>query len=112
MTGITKNGIVPTPLIDTSYPLIGWQAGVRFTMAQLRQIGRRLPLATLLIVLVNLICAALGYLLAHLTGASDYDGYLATVPGGIYAALAVPISSRTDVTFVLAVDVLPVIDDD
>jgi membrane AbrB-like protein len=109
VSGITKNAIVPAPLIAMSYALIGWQAGVRFTMMRLRQVGRTLPLATLLIVVVNLICGALGYLLAHLTGVSNYDGYLATVPGGIYAALALAISSHTDVTFVLAVHVLRVI---
>jgi membrane AbrB-like protein len=109
LSGIAKNAIVPAPLVDIAYALIGWQAGVRFTMSRLKQVGHTLPAATLLILIVNLICAGLGYLLAYLTGVTDYDGYLATVPGGIYAALALAISSRTDVTFVLAVHVLRVI---
>ncbi len=109
LSGIAKGAIVPFPLIAIAYALIGWQAGVRFTMTRLKQVGRTLPAATALIILVNLICAGLGYLLAALTGVSNYDGYLATVPGGIYAALALAISSRTDVTFVLAVHVLRVI---
>ncbi|MDD2876673.1 MAG: AbrB family transcriptional regulator [Acidiphilium sp.] len=109
LSGIAKGALVPWPLVDIAYALIGWQAGVRFTMARLKQVGRALPLATGLIILVNLVCAALGFLLADLAGVSRYDGYLATVPGGIYAALALAISSRTDVTFVLAVHVLRVI---
>jgi uncharacterized membrane protein AbrB (regulator of aidB expression) len=38
-------------------------------------------------------CAALGALLARLTGATPLEGYLATTPGGIYAVLATAISS-------------------
>jgi membrane AbrB-like protein len=109
LSGIAPGAIVPLPLIDLAYALIGWQAGLKFTFARLKQVGRALPAALTLIILVNLICAGLGILLAHLTGVSEYDGYLATVPGGIYAALALAISSRTDVTFVLAVHVLRVV---
>lgn len=109
LTGWTGNAPIPELIVDVAYAVIGWQAGVRFTVGRLAQVGRALPLALLLILAVNLICAALGVLLAHMTGASEYDGYLATVPGGIYAALAMAISSRTDVTFVLSVHVLRVI---
>ncbi|MEE3501828.1 AbrB family transcriptional regulator [Acidiphilium acidophilum] len=109
LSGIAPGAIVPLPLIDLAYALIGWQAGLKFTLSRLKQVGRALPAALTLIILVNFICAGLGVLLAHLTGVSAYDGYLATVPGGIYAALALAISSRTDVTFVLAVHVLRVV---
>ncbi|MGC9271694.1 AbrB family transcriptional regulator [Acidiphilium sp.] len=109
LSGWASRAIVPMPLVDVAYALIGWQAGVRFTMTRLMQVGRALPAATVLILLVNLICAGLGVLLARLTGVSVFDGYLATVPGGIYAALALAISSRTEVTFVLAVHVLRVV---
>jgi uncharacterized membrane protein AbrB (regulator of aidB expression) len=91
LSGIAKGAIVPFPLIAIAYALIGWQAGVRFTMTRLKQVGRTLPATTALIILVNLICASLGYLLADLTGVGNYDGHLATVPGGIYAALALAI---------------------
>lgn len=109
LSGWTHDATVPAPIVDLAYAVIGWQAGVRFTRSRLAEIGRALPTAILLIVLVNLVCAGLGVLLARLTGASDFDGYLATVPGGIYAALAMAIASRTDVTFVLAVHVLRVV---
>ncbi|MHB1304742.1 MAG: AbrB family transcriptional regulator [Acidiphilium sp.] len=109
LSGWTHNATVPAPIVDVAYAIIGWQAGVRFTLGRLAEIGRALPLAIVLILVVNLACAGLGVLLARLTGASAYDGYLATVPGGIYAALAMAIASRTDVTFVLAVHVLRVV---
>jgi membrane AbrB-like protein len=109
VSGVARGATVPWPLVDAAYALIGWQAGVRFTFARLQQVGRALPAATCLIVLVNLVCAALGILLGRLAGVSGYEGYLATVPGGIYAALALAISSRVNVTFVLAVHVLRVV---
>lgn len=109
LTGRTHGAGVPWPVVDLAYVAIGWQAGVRFTRDRLAEIGRALPTALLLIVLVNLVCAGLGVLLARLAGASDFDGYLATVPGGIYAALALAVSGGTNVTFVLAVHVLRVV---
>lgn len=109
LSGLLGHAAVPKWIINVAYVFIGWQAGVRFTMDRLRDVGRILPTAVMLIVVVNLVCALLGILLAQLAGVSEYDGYLATVPGGIYAALALAISSKTNVTFVLAVHVLRVI---
>ena len=109
LTGRTGDAGVPAPIVDLAYAAIGWQAGVRFTRARLAEIGRALPTALGLILLVNAICAGLGALLANLAGATPFEGYLATLPGGIYAALAMAIAARTDVTFVLAVHVLRVL---
>lgn len=109
LTGRTGDAGVPAPIVDLAYAAIGWQAGVRFTRARLAEIGRALPTALALILLVNAICAGLGALLAALAGATPFEGYLATLPGGIYAALAMAIAARTDVTFVLAVHVLRVL---
>lgn len=109
LAGWTHGATVPGALVDLAYVVIGWQAGVRFTRGRLAEIGRVLPTAIALILLVNIICAGLGVVLADLAGASDFEGYLATVPGGIYAALAMAVASRADVTFVLAVHVLRVV---
>ena len=68
-----------------------------------------LPAAVALIAAVVVACAALGALLAWLTGVTPLEGYLATTPGGIYAVLATAISSGVDVAFVVAVQVLRVI---
>ena len=68
-----------------------------------------LPAAVALIAAVVVACAALGALLARLTGATPLEGYLATTPGGIYAVLATAISSGVDVAFVVAVQVLRVV---
>jgi membrane AbrB-like protein len=99
----------PDLLVELAYAVIGWQAGVRFTRESLRVVLGLLPLAAALIVAVIVACAGLGWLLSVVTGASFLDGYLATTPGGVYAVLATAISAGSDVTFVVAVQVLRVI---
>jgi membrane AbrB-like protein len=106
LSGWTFVTTPPLPVIDVAYAVIGWQAGIRFTRASLRVVARALPLAVGLIVMVVASCTALGLLLSTLTGASLLDGYLATTPGGLNAVLATAISSGSDTTFVLSVQVL------
>lgn len=107
--GLTFGGSAPDLLVDLAYAVIGWQAGVRFTREAVRTVLRVLPLATGLILLIMVVCAALGLLLSAITGVTPLEGYLATNPGGIYAVLATAISAGGDVTFVVAVQVVRVI---
>lgn len=109
LTGVAGDAVPPAALVELAYAVIGWQAGVRFTRASLRQVAGLLPAAVALIFAVVVACAALGALLAWLTGATPLEGYLATTPGGIYAVLATAISSGVDVAFVVSVQVLRVI---
>ncbi|MFC9554503.1 AbrB family transcriptional regulator [Rhodococcus sp. NPDC056960] len=97
---------VPPMLMTAALILIGWQAGLAFDRASLRAIGRILPYAAALTLLVGAACAGLGVLLAHLTGASLLEAYLATTPGGLAAVLAVSASTSSNVTFVAAAQVL------
>ena len=109
LTGVTGGAVPPSALVELAYAVIGWQAGVRFTRESLRVVAGLLPAAVALIAAVVVACAALGALLARLTGATPLEGYLATTPGGIYAVLATAISSGVDVAFVVAVQVLRVV---
>jgi membrane AbrB-like protein len=109
LAGWSFGATPPTLLVEVAYAVIGWQAGVRFTRESLRTVIGVLPLATALIVAVIVACAGLGLLLSSLTGATPLEGYLATTPGGVYAVLATAISAGSDVTFVVAVQVLRVI---
>ena len=86
--------------------MIGWQAGVAFTRESIRAIGRALPAALGLIVLLNVVSAGLGVLLAHVTGISPLEGYLSTSPGGIYAVLATAVETGSGVTFIVAAQVV------
>lgn len=109
LAGMAGAATVPEIVVEIAYAVIGWQAGVRFTRASLRMVVRALPAAVALIVAIIAACAGLGLALSALTGASLLDGYLATTPGGVYAVLATAISAGSDVTFVVAVQVLRVI---
>jgi len=109
LLGLSHAAAPPSALVELAYAVIGWQAGVRFTRESLRTVAALLPAAVGLIAAVVAACAALGALLARLTGTTPLEGYLATTPGGIYAVLATAISSGVDVAFVVAVQVLRVI---
>lgn len=109
LAGWSLGAAPPDLLVEIAYAVIGWQAGVRFTRASLRLVVGVLPLASALIVAIIAVCAGLGLLLSQVTGATLLEGYLATTPGGVYAVLATAISAGTNVTFVVAVQVLRVI---
>ena len=68
----------------------------------MRAIGRGLPAALGLIVALNVASAGLGVVLAHVTGITPVEGYLATSPGGVYAVLAMGVETGSNVTFILA----------
>jgi membrane AbrB-like protein len=109
LTGWSFGATPPTLVVELAYAVIGWQAGVRFTRESLRTVlGVLLPAAALIAAVV-VGCAGLGLALSAVTGATLLEGYLATTPGGVYAVLATAISAGTDVTFVVAVQVLRVV---
>lgn len=107
-SGVLGTVAVPTVLEQVGYALIGVRVGLRFTRASLRSIARLLPLASALIVAVIAACALLGLLLSQVTGVDRLTAYLATTPGGLFAVLATAADSGSDVTYVLAVQVIRV----
>jgi membrane AbrB-like protein len=108
VSGLLGPVAVPPPLQDLGYALIGIQVGLRFTRESLRSIAGLLPLATVLIAGVIAACAGMGWVLATATGVDQLTAYLATTPGGLYAVLATAADSGSDVTYVLAVQVIRV----
>ena len=107
-SGVLGEVAVPALLADVGYALIGARVGLRFTRASLRSIARMLPAATALVFLLILACAGLGLTLSAVTGVDRLTGYLATTPGGLFAVLATAADSGSDVTYVLAVQVIRV----
>lgn len=81
---------VPGGLVSAlAYVVIGWQAGGSFSRASVKAFTRLLPL-TLAIITVTIVgCLGMAWVVASETMLSFSDAYLATTPGGIYAALAV-----------------------
>lgn len=109
LTGFSFGLWVPWILVEVSYAILGWQAGLTFTRDALRAIGRALPTAVLLITMLGFVTAGLGFVLAEVTGISRLEGYLATSPGGLYAVLATAVETGSNVAFIIAAQVLRVL---
>jgi uncharacterized protein len=109
VTGTSFGLSVPTVLVQVGYALIGWQAGLAFTRESLRAVGRILPTAIGLIVVLGVVTAGFGVVLAHFTGLTPLEGYLATSPGGVYAVLATAVETDSNVTFIIAAQVFRIL---
>jgi uncharacterized protein len=109
LTGLSFGLSVPVVLVQIGYAVIGWQAGLAFTRESLRAIGRMLPTAIGLIVVLGVVTAALGVLLSHVTGLTLLEGYLATSPGGVYAVLATAVETGSNVTLIIAAQVVRIL---
>jgi membrane AbrB-like protein len=109
LSGLSFGLSVPMVLVQIGYMVIGWQAGVVFTRDSLRAVGRMLPAAIALIVVLGVATAGLGVLLADIAGKTPLEGYLATSPGGVYAVLAIAVETGSGVTFIIAAQVFRVL---
>jgi len=109
VTGLSFGLSVPMVLVQVGYALIGWQAGLAFTRDSLRAVGRMLPAAIGLIVVLSVATAGLGVVLAHVAGLTPLEGYLATSPGGVYAVLATAVETGSNVTFIIAAQVVRIL---
>lgn len=107
--GLAADLTVPMVLVQAAIMLIGWQAGLEINRESLRAIKRILPSALALIVLLNVVAAGFGVVLADVAGLSMLDGYLATSPGGIFAVLATAAGTGSNVAFVMATQVIRVV---
>jgi len=106
VAGLSFDAHVPAWLAQIAYGAIGLRIGLGFTRASLKLLGRVLPVALTLTILIILGCAGMGLFLASITGQSPLAGYLATSPGGLFAVLAIAADTGSSATFVLAVQVL------
>lgn len=109
VSGLSFGLSVPVLLVQAGYMLIGWQAGLAFTRESLKSVGRLLPAALGLIVFIGVATAGLGIVLARVAGLTPLEGYLATSPGGVYAVLATAVETGSNVTFVIAAQVVRIL---
>ncbi|RYU08861.1 AbrB family transcriptional regulator [Nocardioides iriomotensis] len=105
-TGWFPDTVVPAPVLNAGYVVIGVQVGLKFTRTTLGILARLLPLAFVQVAGTILTCAAAGWLMAELTDIGQLDAYLATTPGGLYAVIAVAISTGSDTGLVFSLQVL------
>ena len=90
--------------------LIGWQAGVAFTRESLRAIGRAAARRARPDRAAQRRHRGPGRgCWPSSTGVSPLEGYLATSPGGIYAVLATAVETGSNVTFIIAAQVVRVL---
>ncbi len=108
-SGLVDGFAVPMLLFQAGIVLIVLQTVMALDRESLRAIRRILPGAFALIMVLNVAAAGLGVVLAHTAGLSMLDGYLATSPGGVYAVLGTAAGSGSNVTFVMASQVIRVV---
>ena len=108
-SGLSSEITVPMVLVQFAIMVIVWQTVFAFDRESLQSIRRILPGAVALIMVLNIAAAGLGVVLAHVAGLSELDGYLATSPGGIYAVLGTAAQSHSNVTFVMASQVIRIV---
>lgn len=108
-SGLADRLAVPMLLFQAGIVLIVWQTVFAFDRESLRAVRRILPGAFALIMVLNVAAAGLGVVLAKTAGLSMLDGYLATSPGGVYAVLGTAAGSGSNVTFVMASQVIRVV---
>jgi len=109
ISGLSFGLSVPMVLVQLGYALIGWQAGLAFTRESMRVVRRMLPTAIALITVLTVATAGLGMVLAHYAGLTPLEGYLATSPGGVYAVLATAVETGSNVTFIIAAQVVRIL---
>ncbi|MUM18830.1 hypothetical protein BI330_19495 [Mycobacterium sp. CBMA 623] len=105
IAGVIPQFQLPGYVAMLAFVVIGWQAGIKFTVDTVKKIAAMLPTATVLIVVLVMMSCMIGWLLATLNGWSVLDGYLALSPGGIYVATETSSNYGGDVAIVTVAQV-------
>jgi membrane AbrB-like protein len=96
---------LPPPLLAASYALIGWGIGIRFDRHVLAHAARVLPRMLASILALVALSAGCGLLLVLLAGIDPLTALLATSPGGADSIAIIATATRSDVPFVMAMQV-------
>lgn len=98
--------VLPAPVLDAAYALIGWYVGLRFTRRTLAETVHALPGVLVATAAIIVLCAAWAWGLTGLLPINYLTAFLATSPGGLDSVAIIAIGSKADVSFVLAVQTL------
>jgi membrane AbrB-like protein len=93
---------LPQWLLASSYALLGWAIGLRFTREILIYAARALPSVLSATLVLIAACAGVGMILVKTAGVDPLTAYLATSPGGLDAVSIIATDSKVDVPFVLS----------
>ncbi|WP_070939796.1 AbrB family transcriptional regulator [Mycobacteroides franklinii] len=105
IVGVIPELQLPGYVAVLAFGVIGWQAGLRFTVNTVKKIAVMLPTATALVAVLVVVSCIIGCMLARLDGWTVLDGYLAMSPGGIYAATETSANYSGDVAVVAVAQV-------
>jgi len=97
---------LPPWLLAVSYLLLGWTVGLRFTVPILLHALRTLPQIVLSILVLIGFSGGLACLLVKFAGVDPLTAYLATSPGGADSVAIIAASSKVDVSFVMALQIV------
>jgi len=97
---------LPPPLLALSYAVIGWRIGLAYTKETVREAGRALPRMLAAILALIGACALIGALLARLAHVDPVTAFLATSPGGVDSVAIIAASTRVDLPFVMALQMV------
>jgi len=100
--------VIETPpwLLASSYALVGWWVGLRFTRPLLIHAAKVLPRMILCILALIVTCGLVAVLLTVFTGIDPLTAYLATSPGGADSVAIIAASSNVDAAFVMSMQTL------
>jgi membrane AbrB-like protein len=93
---------LPQPLLVTSYLVVGWAVGLRFTRESFREAGRALPKMLAGIAMLVASCAGIGWLLTRVSHIDMLTAYFATSPGGADSIAIIAAGTSVDLPFVMA----------
>ena len=99
---------LPPGLTGIAYAILGWHVGLSFTRRVFLHAFRAIPQLLLSTLLLIALCGFSAWLLTEMLHTDALTAYLATSPGGLDAIGIIAISSRVDISFVMAIQVLRV----
>jgi membrane AbrB-like protein len=97
---------LPPLLLALSYAVVGWKIGLGFTRETVRVALRALPRILASILLLIGFCAALGLALSRVAQVDPVTAFLATSPGGMDSIAIIAASTRVDIPFVMALQMV------
>lgn len=102
---LNSTGVVdltlPPWLILVTYFILGWYIGLRFTGPMVRYALKAVPQILIAILGLILLCCGAAWMLTYWMNVDWLTAYLATSPGGLDTVIAIALSSRCDISFVL-----------
>ncbi|MET3663588.1 AbrB family transcriptional regulator [Caulobacter sp. 1776] len=98
------------PLLGAmAYAVVGWNIGLSFTPASLAHSARAMPRIVGSTLILIALCGLSGLAISLAFGVDPLTGYLSTSPGGVDSILIIAASTRVDLPFILAAQVMRII---